>query len=174
MNFNKLNITFKKLKKEDLTLLYKWFQMSHILRWYARDEKYGLEKLETKYLPRLDDPSIKGFIIYNIDHPVGYIQLYCLDHYLPETMDYSHPLFKHYKPEEIAGVDIFIADTNYLRKRFATQALDLFIDLYIKNKFKITIVDPLRQNTTAISFFKQNGFEPILSQEETHLLLAKE
>lgn len=173
MGASKLKITFKKLNNEDLVLLHQWFHLPHILKWYARDEKYSFEKLEAKYLPRLTDPHIQGFLIYHVDQPVGYIQLYHSVSYLPETMDYSHPLFTQYPLEEVAGIDFFIADSNYIGKGFASEALEMFIELYLNNKFKIVLVDPLRANKVAISFFKRHGFKPIASPEKSHVLLAR-
>jgi hypothetical protein len=85
----------------DLKLLHEWFQILHILKWYARYEKY-------------------------------------------------------------------------LRIGFASVALALFTNFYLKRQFTAALVDPLKENTATISFFERNGFKHILSQNTNHdLMLLK-
>src|SRR5688500_11834457 len=147
------NITFKKLNENDLKLLHQWFQTPHVLKCYARDKKYSFEEIKEKYLQRINDASVPNFIIHAQDKPIGYIQCYYLTDHLPEgIVDYSHPLFNDFKPNELVGIDLFIADKNYLRTGFSSEALALFINTYLKEKFKAVLVDPLKQNITAISF----------------------
>lgn len=169
------NITFKKMNENDLKLLHQWFQIPHVLKWYARDENYTLEMIEEKYRQRINDVSIPNFIIYDQDRPVGYIQYYYVTEHLPEgIIDYNHPLFKDYKPNELIGLDLFIADEKYLRIGFTSVALTLFISINLKGKFKAVLVDPLKQNTAAIFFFERNGFKHIQSQDDNHdLMLLK-
>lgn len=105
-------------------------------------------------------------------HPVGYIQFYSITNYLPEGItDCNHPLFDDFKANELVGIDLFIADENYLGTGFSSNALGLFIHLYIKGKFKGILVDPLTQNRIANLFFERNGFRRILSQNSNHYLL---
>lgn len=175
------NIIFKKMDEGDLKLLHGWFQIPHVLKWYARDERYTFEMIQKKYLPRINDATIPSFIIYDQEKPVGYIQFYYVTDHLPEGVaDYNHSLFKDpglkhtgasLKPNEIVGIDLFIADENYLHTGFSSEALEAFIHTYIKNNFKAVLVDPLKQNTSAISFFERNGFKHIMSQDNNHDLM---
>src|SRR3990167_2530395 len=153
-------ITFKPLHEDDLTLLHQWFQKPHIKQWYARGELFTIEMIIDKYLPRIRNPEwIPNFLIYLDDKPVGYIQLYHLSHNLPDGMkDRSHPLFNEYKPEEVAGIDLFVADEQYLGSGISSRLLSAFVEKYIKGKFKAVISDPVKQNSRAISFFEKNGF----------------
>ena len=171
----KHNITFKKMKNSDLKLLHEWFQIPHVLKWYARDEKYTPEMIEEKYRQRINDVSIPNFIIYDQDKPVGYIQYYHVTEHLSEgIIDYNHPIFNNFKPNELIGLDLFIADENYLHIGFASIALARFINTYLKEKVKAVLVDPVKQNTSAISFFEKNGFRHTLSQDANHdLMLLK-
>jgi aminoglycoside 6'-N-acetyltransferase len=156
-------ISFKPLTKDDLPLLKDWFQKPHVKQWYAHDENYTLDMLKEKYLPRILDPKlIPNFIIYADEIPFGYIQLYCLKDYLPDGVtDYAHPLFDNFKPDEIAGLDLFIADENYLKKGYATLTLTNFIKEHAEEKFTLLITDPLKNNQNAIHFFEKNGFEKL-------------
>jgi aminoglycoside 6'-N-acetyltransferase len=158
-------ITFRPLSETDLLLLHNWFQKPHVKEWYARDVHYTPDMIREKYLPRILDPkSIPNFIIYADDIPIGYIQLYCLKYNLPDGVDdYSHSLFIDYNAEKIAGIDFFIADTDYLNKGYASLALKNFIDEHIRGLFSVVISDPLKKNNNAIHFLERNGFKKFVS-----------
>lgn len=158
-------INLKPLAENDLSLLYDWFQIPHIKQWYARDKYYSLEMIKEKYLPRILHPeSIPNFIIYADSSPIGYVQLYCLEYSLPDGVkDYTHPLFFDLNPKHLAGIDLFIADEEYLRKGYGTLVLKNFITNYVKGKFDTLIVDPLKTNKHAIHFFEKNGFKKLKS-----------
>jgi RimJ/RimL family protein N-acetyltransferase len=163
------SINFKPLTKDDLPLLFKWFQKPHVKQWYARGESYTLDMIKEKYLPRILNPeSIPNFIIYADNTPIGYIQLYCIKDSLPDGVtDYTHPLFNNFKPNEIAGVDLFIANENYLKKGYATLALTNFIKEYVQGKFILLVTDPLKINKNAIRFFERNGFKRFNQENNT-------
>lgn len=169
------HINFKKMDENDLTLLHRWFQIPHVLKWYAEDKKYSLEEIREKYLPRINDTSIPNFIIYDQGKPVGYIQFYRLTDYLPEGMVYNHPLVNDtgasFKLDELVGIDLFIADKDYLHTGFSNETLALFIDTYLKEKFKAVLVDPTKQNIIAIKFYEKNGFKHMMSLDDKHDLM---
>jgi RimJ/RimL family protein N-acetyltransferase len=125
--------------------------------------------IKEKYLPRILNPeSIPNFIVYADDTPIGYIQLYSVKDSLPDGVtDYSHPLFYSLKPNEIVGIDLFIADKNYLKKGYATLTLTNFIKEYIQGKFSLLVTDPLKSNKNAIQFFEKNGFKKIKHNNNT-------
>ena len=154
-------ITFRHLSETDLLLLHNWFQKLHVKEWYARDVHYTPDMIREKYLPRiLDSKSIPNFIIYADDIPIGYIQLYYLKHNLPDGVnDYNHRLFTNHNAEKIAGIDFFIAETDYLNKGYASLALKNFIDEHIIGQFSVVISDPLKKNSNAIHFLERNGFK---------------
>ncbi len=155
------SINFKPLTENDLPLMFNWFQKPHIKQWYARGENYTLDMIREKYLRRILNPeSIPNFIVYVDNTPIGYIQLYCLKDSLPDGVtDYNHSLFDNCKPNEIAGLDLFIADENYLKKGYGTLTLSKFIKEHVQRKFTLLITDPLKSNKNAIQFFIKNGFE---------------
>lgn len=165
------SITFKSLTEDDLNLLHQWFQLPHVLKWYARSELYTLTMIQDKYRPRINDQTIRSFIIYDARLPVGYIQLYQVAHHLPEGMDALHPLFHQYKRDALAGIDVFIADKTYLGTGFSDQAFNLFLDQYAHDQFRGVLVDPLKTNTFAIAFFKRHGFTAIESHDAHHVVL---
>jgi len=157
------SITFKPLTENDLLLLYDWFQKPHILTWYARGKHYSLTKIKEKYEHRIKDPTIPSFIIHIENQPIGYIQLYEVSHHLPDGVsDYDHPLFQQNKPNEVAGIDLFIADEKYLNKGYAGTILKIFINEHVKTKFTVLVADPLKANSHAIRFFEHNGFKKLV------------
>jgi aminoglycoside 6'-N-acetyltransferase len=81
--------------------------------------------------------------------------------------------FDKFNPAELAGIDLFIADENHLRTSYSSNVLKTFINKYLKNDFKAVLVDPDKNNITAIKFFGKNGFTHILSQDEQHYLMIK-
>ena len=57
--------------------------------------------------------NIPSFIIYKDEHPIGFIQYYWLTEHYPEGIqDANHLLFKQYHPNELVGIDLFLADQN--------------------------------------------------------------
>src|SRR5205823_5772701 len=158
-------IDFKKLTEDDLNLLHKWFHIPHVFKWYAK-EPYTLAMIQKKYLPRINDFTIQSYIIFDNEIPVGYIQIYQIDSHLPEGVtNYQHQLFNDFKKNELAGIDFFIADKNYLHKGFASKALQTFIDHCVRDKYKAILVDPLKQNKIAVSFFEKNNFQYLASDD---------
>lgn len=129
-----------------------------------------------KYLPRVHHPEqIPNFIIYDGTDPVGYIQLYRVSDPFPDSVEsYDHPLFSNYSPQDMAGIDMFIAEEEYLGKGYSTSALQNFIDEHVKGKFSVLVVDPLKTNKQAIQFFERNGFNKLTDcqSQSLHELLV--
>lgn len=172
MNNNR--IIFKKLEENDLALLHQWFQIPHVLKWYARGKSFSFDEIQQKFLPRINDSTITSYIIYTREKPVGYIQLYQVEHHLPEGIDnHNHSLFDQIMPNELAGIDIFIADKNLLHTGFSSMMLNSFIENYIKGLFHAIAVDPVKSNITAIKFFEKNGFTLITNQDGYHHVMIK-
>lgn len=174
MNIDK--IEFFRLCEKDLILLHQWFQKEHVLQWYARGVRYTLEMIREKYFPRLDDPDLISYIIHVNDIPVGYIQIYSLDRYLPDGVSgYTHPLFAMYSPQDLAGIDIFIADELYLGKGYGSKVLKSFINTYVKNRYRAVITDPAIENEHAVAFFSNNGFHELeaIKSDKNRLLILE-
>ena len=60
---------------------------------------------------------------------------------------------------------MFVAEEAYLGKGYATLALQKFLIEYIKGKFLIVVVDPLKTNRNAIQFFERNGFKKFTNNQ---------
>lgn len=165
---------FKPLGEEDLKLLYQWFQVPHIKKWYARGQDFTFEMIEKKYQPRINQSALRNFIFYVNECPIGYIQLYQVSDFLPEGVaDYHHHLFEQYPPNRLAGIDLFIADENALGKGYGSMMLTHFIEQYVKDNFSAVVVDPLKDNIIAIQFFRKNGFDTFpVDKKNLHELMV--
>ena len=71
-----MNISFKRLGKSDLPVLFKWLNTPHVIEWYSKKQPtFG--EVEKKYLPRITGVDPTKSYIFSIDtQQVGYIQSY--------------------------------------------------------------------------------------------------
>jgi hypothetical protein len=77
-----INITFRPLKYEDMTLLYKWLNTDTVSEWYGK-KAITLNEVESKYAKYISgEKPTQAYIIqiYNSDiadnRDIGYIQTY--------------------------------------------------------------------------------------------------
>lgn len=151
-----MKITFQPLTMKDLSYLHRWFQEPVIWQLYGRDQEWSLDKIIQKYQPRIiGEENIPSFIIEINNQPSGFIQYYCLQEHLPEGIGENYNrLFEKHSPNEIAGIDVFIAT-------FLTD-------------YRIIVVDPERNNLHAIRCYEKAGFKKTdFSSDKHHLLLTK-
>ena len=152
-------IEFKPLHKDDLQLLYQWFQEPTINQLYARSQKWSLKDIENKYLPRLTGhDNVPSFIIYSDNNPIGFIQYYCLSEHYPEGIQKVSSLFKNYQPNQIAGIDLFIATQENRGQGLGVIIINQFINEFLSH-FRLVVVDPNHNNIQAIRCYKKSGFQ---------------
>lgn len=164
-------IDFKPLHKDDLRLLYQWFQEPTINQQYAWGQTWSLKDIENKYLPRLNGhDSVPSFIIYLDNNPIGFIQYYCLSDHYPEGIQKESSLFKSYQPNQIAGIDLFIATHENRGQGFGVVIINQFINEFLTH-FRLVIVDPNHDNIQAIRCYKKSGFEESNYSEAPDYLL---
>jgi adenylate kinase family enzyme/RimJ/RimL family protein N-acetyltransferase len=161
-----MNIAFRPLKHEDLSLMHTWFQQDDIRGSYARGEIFDEKMIEEKYLPRiLNQEPIPSFIIEINHKPCGFIQYYSLKDYLPEGMRTPE------NPIECAGIDLFIAEAQYRGKGLGPKVIQKFIYSFLYH-YKYIFLDPHVDNQVAIHAFQKAGFEITdLSLDPAHLIL---
>lgn len=169
-------LIFKPLCEADIKLLHHWFQEPIINQWYARNKYWSLDELNQKYLPRIQGKdNVPSFIIYNNNHPIGFIQYYCLSEHFPEGIrDFNHPIFKSYQSKELVGIDLFLAEQENRGKGLAKQVLKCFMSKLPLNTRAI-LVDPDSNNHQAIRFYIKAGFQAThYSDNKSYLLLIKQ
>lgn len=152
-------IFFKPLHEVDLKILYEWFQEPTINQLYARGQNLSLKDIENKYLPRLmRQDNVPSFIIYLDNKAIGFIQYYCLSDHYPEGIQEENSLFKRYHPNQIAGIDLFIAVHENRGKGLGVVIINQFINEFLTH-FRLVVVDPNHDNIHAIRCYENAGFE---------------
>jgi aminoglycoside 6'-N-acetyltransferase len=152
-------IEFKPLHKDDLRLLYRWFQEPTINQQYARGQTWSLKDIEIKYFPRLNGhDNVPSFIIYSNNKAIGFIQYYCLSEHYPEGIQKESSLFKSHQPHQIAGIDLFVASPENRGQGLGVVIINQFINKFLSD-FHLVVVDPNHDNIRAIRCYEKLGFE---------------
>lgn len=136
-----------------------------------RVKTWSLKDIENKYLPRLTGhDNIPSFIIYSDNKPIGFIQYYCLSEHYPEGIQKESVLFKSYQPNQIAGIDLFIATPENRGQGLGVVIINQFINEFL-SLFRLVVGDPNPDNIQAIRCYKKSGFEESNYSEALDYLL---
>lgn len=148
---------FKKFTEPDLPLLFKWLGLPHVTEWWRESREY--ETFHAKYEKKLKDPTIGQFLICHNTKPIGFISWY----------DAAHcPIRSEAFPNPTLGIDLFIADLNYLGKGYGQQIIKQFIDkILMPMRPKKIITDPELTNARSIHVFEKIGFKKTKVVEAT-------
>ncbi|MCT2536288.1 UDP-4-amino-4,6-dideoxy-N-acetyl-beta-L-altrosamine N-acetyltransferase [Aquibacillus koreensis] len=73
LNIN--NYQLKPITKNDLEVVYQWRNSEHIKKWMYTDHHISWEEHDQWYRNISNDPSQKVMILYNIDHPLGVVNV---------------------------------------------------------------------------------------------------
>ncbi|HAU1106883.1 TPA: GNAT family N-acetyltransferase [Legionella pneumophila] len=166
---------FQPLGIKDLNQLYQWFQEPIINHWYARDKSWSLDEITEKYEPRIAGMEhVPSFIVYKYDLPFGFVQFYLLTDSLPDGIDgYESLLFEKYNPRDLAGIDLFIAESQGRGKGLGVELINCFINKFL-TRFKSIVIDPDVNNQQAIRCYEKAGFQRTdFSQDPNHLIMIK-
>ena len=130
-------LTFSPLEKPDHPVLLEWLQLPHVKEWWD-DGDDTLEKVSTHYSS--DPDTTHRFLIRDDACPIGYIQSYRID-------------------KSTAGIDLFLAKTDYLGRGIGTEAVLLFTATLGENRgISKFVVDPEPGNLRAIRCYEKAGF----------------
>jgi aminoglycoside 6'-N-acetyltransferase len=170
-------LQFKPLIQEDLNLMFRWFQEPIIKQWYARGQQFSLDDIKNKYLGRiLGQEHVPSFIVYKENNPIGFIQYYYVSENLPqnptpgEILSGINLLFQQYNPQEVVGIDLFIAEGMHRGKGLGQEIIGSFITQFLSD-FKAVIVDPIQSNKQAIQCYEKAGFKLTTFSENPEYLL---
>lgn len=145
------------LRERDFYLLHQWFQDPVIEATYARGQTFTLEDIHTKYRPRLSDPNVHCFIVYEDNLPIGFIQYYLIPAYLPEGC--NQKTMVRYDMGAQAGIDVFIAERDYRGCGYFQSIFDTLLTTYLRHiQLETVWVDPRSDNANAIRAFQKAGF----------------
>lgn len=146
-------ITFCKVNFEDIPLMHKWFNMQHVQSFYSLRE-WSEEEVLRKLSPDIKgEKPVYGFIVYDQDLPIGYIQYYRLVDYPWEEQDFSKEV-----REQAAGIDLFIGDPSYVGKGVGSKMVNAFLKERIEPFFHYCVADPDERNQASVRMFEKCGF----------------
>ena len=148
---------FKPLNNHQLPLLFDWLSFLHVSAWWRESRDY--KTFRAKYEKKIIDPTIGQFLIYHNTKPIGFISWY----------DASIcPIRTESFPRSTYGIDLFIADLEYVGKGYGQQIIKQFIDeIIMPMKPAKIITDPEITNTRSIHVFEKVGFKKTKVVEAT-------
>jgi adenylate kinase family enzyme/ribosomal protein S18 acetylase RimI-like enzyme len=145
-----MNFIFKPLKETDLPLLFAWLSVPHVAAWWreSRDWQTFAEKYKTKFI---QDKTVGAFVVNHEAKPIGYIQWATIE---------NDPIRTEQYPERTFGIDVFIADINYIGKGYGPLLMKQFIiEKIMPQKPNKIITDPEITNVQAIRAYEKVGFK---------------
>lgn len=177
-----MNINFCSLAIHHLPLLLKWLEEPHVKSWWESDTKWDEGLVAQKYALYIQGYAlvegarkpIKAYIIEMDNKPIGYIQFYNkhdFPNHLSTTPDYDLDGL----PENLAGMDFYIGEIDYVGKGYAAKIVRRFVKNYIETEYDACVVDPNPHNKVAMRIYDKVGFVPAknISDNITLLILHK-
>ncbi|MCC8406527.1 MAG: acetyltransferase [Rickettsia endosymbiont of Sceptobius lativentris] len=110
--------------------------------------------------------NIQAYIIEADRIPIGYIQIYNV-----YDFERSSPLIN--LPANLAAIDFFLGEAEYLNKGIGLLALKNFLENFIDKQYTHILVDPDRKNIAAIKTYEKAGFKIIQTNKDEILMLKK-
>lgn len=155
----KNKFTFKPLSFADVSLMYQWFNLPHVQRFYSLREWTEKEVLEKLKLYITGEKPVSGFIVLMDENPIGYVQQYKISEQY-EVSDYSW--FDQGLSQAIvnnaAGMDLFIGDEKFIGKGIGNEIIKAFIKSKVWSQFQYCVVDPDIRNISAIKCYEKLNF----------------
>ncbi|MGE0009678.1 MAG: GNAT family N-acetyltransferase [Candidatus Babeliales bacterium] len=153
-----MNITFKPITEFDFPQLFRWVHTPHVKKWWHLDA-LPWEQFQEKYTKNLHNSNVHGYIFSVDEEPLGFIQYYDA-HKIPDA-------FGNKDPEGTYGMDLYIANPEYLGKGYGTKTLQAFLTL-IKQRHTVKkfIIDPHPDNIAAIKAYEKVGFNKIHEEDQ--------
>lgn len=143
---------FRKLKREDFPLLFKWMNRGEVKRWYTKGT-ISRARIEEKYLPCVKGNSPKLTMFAFLDEePIGFVQAYALHHYPAYADQVGIP--------DSVGIDLFIGDAARVNQGLGSQMLRVFVEGVLPHYFqeRIAVIGPEPENKRAIRAYEKAGF----------------
>jgi len=145
-------ISFRRLRASDLTLMHRWLNAPHVRRWwYAEGNSYG--EIEEHYLPAIESrEATKPYVILHKEKPIGYVQSYLNS----DDADYASLV----DVEDSAGVDLFIGEPEYLYRGLGSHVIRRFLSeqVFSDPEIKVCVIGPEPKNGAAIRAYEKAGF----------------
>ena len=153
-----VNLTFRPLVADDIPLLHKWLNMPHVNKWWSMEsgnKNPTLEQIRNKWTRRIEkQEQVHCYIVLLDMIPIAYIQWYLASDF-PETSALVS------KSENLAGIDVFIGEADYLHKGLGPVFISNFIKdiVFVIPEIQSCMIDPEIENAAAIRAYEKIGFK---------------
>lgn len=164
-------ISFRKLKEEDFTKLYKWCSKKHVYEWFEQ-RVLSFDEIKNKYKNKLLNDKQELLIIECDNTDIGLVQIYKFENDIYLNITYNN----------IYEYDLFIGEENYLDKGIGEQVINQINEMiYSKYNADAIILRPFKRNVRAISCYKKcnfkilteyNGFDTLNNPEIITILIS--
>jgi aminoglycoside 6'-N-acetyltransferase len=156
-----MTFCFRPLRRDDLVALSGWLADPEVERWWRQPN--GLEYLESKYGPRIDNSSATEVFVIEIDgEPAGIIQRY-------RTSDYADwaAAIAEAAPSlagvTTAGIDYLLGRPEVRQRGIGTRAIAAFTSqLFLEMPdVEAVVVSVLQQNRASWRALERAGYERV-------------
>ena len=147
-----MNVGFRPLRTDDLRTLHEWLQRPHVRNWWTERRTY--DQVVEHYLPAIEGREPTDLYLILLDEqPGGFIQTYLVSAY-PEYQKLVGV------EDDVAGVDLFLADPALTGRGLGSQALAQFVNdvVFSTATTRACIADPDAENTASLRAFERAGF----------------
>lgn len=164
-----MKITFAPLAESHFSLLLKWLESPHVKKWWDQDVTYTMDLVHEKFgkhihgiaLSKNSNHKTYAYVICLDEEMIGYIQAYNAHDFAQENhLDLSAI------SGSVCGIDLFIGEQLFLHKGLGTVILNAFESQVLTTHFDRCLIDPAKDNLTAIKAFTKAGFK-IFEQFQT-------
>lgn len=149
------DISFRRLKTTDLSILHKWLNEPHVHEWYDKDKENTLEAITQRYGPKIkEEKPTDCYVVSYKDKPIGYIQTYMVNDW-PEFGDYVG------YDDQTASIDLFIGEPSFMNQGLGSLMLKKFLKdiLFANPDITTCIIGPEPANKRGIRAYEKVGFK---------------
>ncbi len=138
------NYSFRRLTPDDLPLMQRWLQTSHVKVWWPNtDKQIALMQQD------MDNPNITMLVVSLINHPFAYIH----DH---DARSFGMPQYADL-PQGTRVLSTFVGDTDFLGQGHSTGYIDARLR-ELRLRYPMVAVGPNTTDTRTIGIYTQAGF----------------
>jgi RimJ/RimL family protein N-acetyltransferase len=155
-------IGFRKLRLEDMALLYNWLTNDpEVKRYWGYQHQGSYDEVVCEFIGYVngDEPTDPYLILYG-DIPIGYIQTFKWEDY---------PGYEQYMDlTDAASLDLFIGEEEYRNKGLGTEIISRFLSEYVFADPEVVscVINPEVNNAAAIRVYEKVGFRIIRMVED--------
>jgi RimJ/RimL family protein N-acetyltransferase len=148
-----VKLTFRPFVADDIPLLHKWLNTPHVSRWWSIEpgiKNPTLEQVRNKWMRRIEKKEQTNCYIVLLDMiSTAYIQWYMVS-------DFTDSMSLVSKSDNLAGIDVFIGEANYLHKGLGPVFISKFIKdiIFSIPEIQSCMIDPEIENAAAIRAYE--------------------